>query len=97
MQKRGRSKLEVHVGYLVVVEEVSWPTSLSAAQDTQCNLNFILHYVIFIDKTRTKMSLKQNTGANMGSLLKEKRIKLSRQGLGLSQRMRLPSPPFSHQ
>lgn len=85
------------MGYLVVVEEVSWPTSLSAAQDTQCNLNFILHYVIFIDKTRTKMSLKQNTGANTGSLLKEKRIKLSRQGLSLSQRVRLPSPLFSHQ
>lgn len=97
MQKRGRSKLEVHVGYLVVVEEVSWPTSLSAAQNTHCNLNFLLHHVIFIDKTRTKMSLKQNTGANKGSLLKEKRIKLSRQGLGFSQSVRLPSPPFSHQ
>lgn len=54
MQKRGRSKLEVHVGYLAVVEEVSRPTSLSAAQDTHCNLNFLLHHVIFIDKPEPK-------------------------------------------
>lgn len=78
MQKRGSSKLVAHVGYLGVVEEVSWPASLSAAQDTQCNLTFLLHHVLFIGNTRTKLSLQQNMGANVGSLLKEKRENLSR-------------------
>lgn len=68
---------DTQMGYLEVGVQMSLPTSLSATQDARCTLSFLLHHVLFDDKTSTKMSLKQNTGASMGSLLEGRRRNLS--------------------
>lgn len=88
---------DTQMGYLQVGEQMSLSALLSATQDARCTLSFLLHHVLFDDKTSTKMSLKQNTGASMGSLLEGRRRNLSGWGLGLSHRVKLPLLPFSHQ
>lgn len=59
---------DTQMGYLGVGEQISLVDSLSATQDTCCTLNFLLYHVLIDDETGTKMSLKQNTGANVDSL-----------------------------
>jgi len=85
---------DTQMGYLGVGEQISLSTSLSATQDTWCTWSFLLHHVLFGDKTSTKMSLKQNTGANMDSLIEGMRRNLQNKAQVCSTR--LPLPPFNH-